>query len=176
MITALAVLVVIPQDGSRGKSKNTTGSINIWAARSAHLNIPLVSPRGTPRVAHQKVVLALLGRSVSDGRHPVVQIFTARGIIKDARLVQLKASGVGLNGHRHGLIGDGLEETIDRILHVVKGLDAGMFDALAVSLENTASLEPTLVSRIRIILFGTNAGRLLVKQKGIVHAIKYKMK
>lgn len=84
-------------------------------------------------------------------------------------LVKLKRLQIRLNRHRHGLFGQRLHQRVGRIHYIDKGLHTGVFHTLTQPLFTRTTAKPALVPGIGIVHFGTNTGRVFVKQKGIVH-------
>jgi len=76
---------------------------------------------------------------------------------------------ISFNGHRHRLIHNGLFQILHSVWDVNKGIDLCSWYGLAESLFDHAAPEPAFVSDVGIILFGTNTGRVFIKQKGVVH-------
>ena len=72
------------------------------------------APRSTPRVLHLPVA-GTVGGTVADSEHTVVEGGSARAG-QHTGGIELEAGLVGLNGDRHGLLGDGGAESIGVLL------------------------------------------------------------
>lgn len=100
-----------------------TSSVN-----GGDLNVSLVSPRGSPGVSDDVVVLSALG-SVSNGGNGVIELGSASGGVQNTGGVVLEDSLVGLDGDRNWLLVDGSLELRDG-----SGWDVGVVLNLNLSL------------------------------------------
>ena len=84
-----------------------TSSVN-----GGDLDVSLVSPRGSPGVSDDVVLLSVLG-SVSNGSNGVIELGSASSGVQNTGGVVLENSLVGLDGNRHWLLVDGSLELRD---------------------------------------------------------------
>ena len=101
---------------------NTAGSL---ALGRGELDVAAVAPAGTPRVADEHVLLAVLG-AVADGGNAVVEIGAALRAAEHTALVVLEDGLVSLDSHRDdGLLDRGNELGRQVRHHLIKagGLD-----------------------------------------------------
>jgi len=70
------------------------------------LDVSLVSPRGSPGVSDDVVVLSTLS-SISDGGNGVIELGSASLGVHDTRCVLLEDGFVGFDGNRDWLFGNG---------------------------------------------------------------------
>ena len=82
------------------------------ASDGSDLDVSLVSPRGTPGVSDDVVLLSRLG-SVSDGGDGVIELGSAGGGVHDTGGVHLEDGSVGLNGNGSWSLGNGGLELVD---------------------------------------------------------------
>ena len=87
-----------------------TADTDTWDG--SDLDVSLVSPRGTPGVSDDVVVLGSIV-SVSDGGDGVVELGSASGGVEDSTGVHLEDRSVGLNGDGGWSLGNGSLELIN---------------------------------------------------------------
>jgi hypothetical protein len=78
-----------------------TNSVN-----GSDLDVSSISPRGTPGVSDEVVLLSTLG-SVSDSGNGVIELGSAGGGVEDSTGVHLEDGSVGLNGDGSWSLGNG---------------------------------------------------------------------
>ena len=81
-----------------------TADTNTWDG--SDLDVSLVSPRGTPGVSDDVVVLGSIV-SVSNGGDGVIELSSASGGVEDSTGVHLEDRSVGLNGNGGWSLGNG---------------------------------------------------------------------
>ena len=98
-------------DGGDWVHLDAAGAI---ALDNGQLDVALVAPAGVPAVLHEPIVLArsCVG-AVADGEDGVVQVGAAVLIVHHARVVELEARHVGLDGDGGGLVGHGGLHLVD---------------------------------------------------------------
>jgi len=88
-------------NGVRGRGGNTA----LVALVAGHHDEALVTPRGTPRVLDNPVVLARVS-AITNSQDTVVQVLgRAQGLIVDTRLVELEGVVGSIDGNRDGANG-----------------------------------------------------------------------
>ncbi len=119
------------------------------------------APRCTPRVLHLPVA-GTVGGTVADSEHTVVQGGSARAG-QHTGGIELEAGLVGLNGNRHGLLGDGGAESIGVLLgHIVVAGDGGGGGA-------RRGLARTVSSLVRVCLLSAQTTVVDDVLEGVVH-------
>ena len=87
-----------------------TADTNTWDG--SDLDVSFVSPRGTPGVSDDVVVLGSIV-SVSNGGDGVIELSSASGGVEDSTGVHLEDRSVGLNGNGGWSLGNGSLELIN---------------------------------------------------------------
>jgi len=128
-------------------------------AATDHADVTLLTPRGTPGVLDNPVVLASIG-TITNGEDTVVEVGAA-GAVKDTRGVELEALLVGLNGNGDGLCANSGEES-----RLAVGLDvlvAGEGD------NGRASLASAITSSVGVGSLGADTMVVHDPLEGTVH-------
>ena len=78
-----------------GPNGSLLDSANTISIDGSDVNVALISPRSTPGVSHDVVLLSTAG-SIADGGDGVIEVGSASSGVEDARLVALEDRFVGL--------------------------------------------------------------------------------
>ena len=134
---------------------------------TAQEDVSLVAPRRAPRVLDLVVIISALG-SIAYSKDAVVELGSACAG-EDSGGVQLEVLLVGLDGDRHGLLGQCIHHgTIRVLLHVGVALGSRGGHLVAGGLLASASLAGS-TRRVRVVGLSTQATILAGPGKGVVH-------
>jgi len=82
-----------------------SGDTTVVVSVSGHPDVTIHTPRGSPRVLHDPVVLSVL-RSITDDEDTMIEIGgRAAGLVVDSRLVELERVERSINGNTDGADG-----------------------------------------------------------------------
>ena len=115
-----------------------------------NLDVTLITPRRTPGVSDENVLLAILN-TITDSSNTVVEVDTAGIRVEDTGGVVLEDIGVGLNGDRDGVLSNSSQQTLTVLSsNILVTLDGGLGLALII-------LALAVLSSVGVVLLGADA-------------------
>jgi hypothetical protein len=129
-----------------------------FTGNGGNLDVSLKSPRSSPGVSNEVVVLARLG-SVTNGGDGVVEVGSAELGVQDSGFVGLEHGSVGLNGDGNWSLGNGGLQLVDGLSWDGGiGLDIDLSGVLGGSAGLVNGLVDVVVLEVLSLLLGVDEG------------------